>query len=375
MSWRRALCISVVLCGCQSTPPPSHGKKHGKVTKAALEHGQGDDTAGPSSGGEEVVTTQVGQDPALEATVPTAILSEALVSLDDALRKEPKDPELLQSELVLLRIYGQNLEQYRDTQARLGALGGKSPWFFLEAAYGAQRQKNFLLAGYFLTKAAAASGGDALVNAAVLHGRGLSDYLSGRRFVGLAQIRKSALGTPAYEPALMTIGFIALHYGDPVGGERYFRALTALRPGSIHGRLGLASALRVKGDAAEALGVLEPLYRKYKSDRRVAWNYALTLSQIPGSEQKAIDVLASYFQLPGSLGEFDVRASGLSNRLSAAMSLKKQEEAAAKAAPPRDEAKAPASAKEADPKSSDPKSPALIKAAAPRQAAPPGVGK
>jgi tetratricopeptide (TPR) repeat protein len=132
---------------------------------------------------------------------------------------------------------------------------------------------------------------------------------------GIYEMNKAARAN--YVPALITLGFLALRSGDYLGAERNFRIATASAGENLNAKMGLGIALRVRGKADEAVPLLAQIYKQKSQDRRVAWNYALALSEIPSRRKEAVDLLGKYFQLPGSLGDVDGKANALLQKLQA----------------------------------------------------------
>jgi hypothetical protein len=176
-------------------------------------------------------------------------------------------------------------------------------------------RREYSLTEYLLGKADRFSAGDAQVKAAVAHAWGVRYMVDRKQSQGIYEMNKAARAN--YVPALITLGFLALRSGDYLGAERNFRIATASAGENLNAKMGLGIALRVRGKADEAVPLLAQIYKQKSQDRRVAWNYALALSEIPSRRKEAVDLLGKYFQLPGSLGDVDGKANALLQKLQA----------------------------------------------------------
>lgn len=272
-------------------------------------------TSDEPSGKRRSVVVTLNNAPSFQGSIPSQVLLDTVVALEDSVQKRPNDTGLIVTYLGLLRLQGQGGPIYDSVIQKSGAVGASDPWFLVEAGYGALVRKDFGQAEFFFAKAEKLAKAAPEAAAAVRHGYGVSYLLQGRVQEAVFEMKKAAGATPPHLPALLTLGFMALRYGDYEGAERSFRAAMAYAEDDMNARMGLAIALRVRGQASEAVGIMKALYADAKSDRRVAWNYALTLADIPGREKEAMAVLERYFQLPSSLPDIDAKATQLLNTL------------------------------------------------------------
>lgn len=308
--------------GCQSSggvSPVSEAREEAvdseRSIRRASRSSSADDQLGKTKGSAKQMTVTLANQPSFRGSIPNQILADTLVSMDEMVRKNDKDVDLLVTYLGLLRMHGQGGQIYESVVQKAGAVGAKNPWFLLEAGYSALVRKDFALAEYLFGKAAKTGKGVAGLEGAVRHAVGISLLKQGRVQQAVFEMRRAAGANDPHLPAVLTLGFMALRYGDYTGAERYFRVAMSVAGENVNSRIGLAAALRAKGKAGDAAALLQGVYAKMKDDRRVAWNYALTLSQIAGKETEALAILDKYFQLPGSVPEIDSKAMELANRL------------------------------------------------------------
>lgn len=308
---------SLLVCaaGCATTdaaPATLDAEDSGNVREVAPAAKR---TVNESLGRRRPVVVSLNNAPSFQGSIPSQVLLDTVVSLEDLVQKRPNDTGLIVTYLGLLRLQGQGGPIYDSIIQKSGAVGAGDPWFLMEAGYGALVRKDFGQAEFFFSKAEKLAKASPEAVAAVRHGFGVSYLLQGRVQEAVFEMKKAASSSPPHLPSLLTLGFMALRYGDYEGAERSFRSAMAHSSADLNARMGLAIALRVRGQASEALGIMKSLYADAKSDRRVAWNYALTLADIPGREKEAIAVLERYFQLPSSLPDIDAKATQLLNTL------------------------------------------------------------
>jgi tetratricopeptide (TPR) repeat protein len=273
--------------------------------------------AAPTRSPSKRVVTSISNQPSFQGSIPSQVLTDTIVAMEDLVQKNPRDVSILVTYLGLLRLHGQGGQIYDSVVQRAGSLGAGSPWFLLETGYGALVRKDYAQAEFLFNKAEKAAKGDGSAKAAVRHASGVSNLMQGRIQQAVFEMKQAAAGEDPHLPALLTLGYLGLRYGDYQGAERSFRSAMAMDSKNINARMGLAIALRVKGNPQEALGIMQSLYENDKNDRRVAWNYALVLADYPGKEKEAISLLEKYFQLPGTLPEIDAKATQLLNSLQA----------------------------------------------------------
>ncbi len=330
----------LLLTGCASSDDKKSDSSSKKKSKAEKAEAMADDSPSEkrstplTTGRAALVTTTLGNENTLEGSIPGQILSEVLLSLDELARKEPDNVPVLVTYLGLLRLHGQSPDLYLSIERRAGLHGAKNVWFTLEAGYGAMRRKEFALADYLFNKAEKNAAGNPTAKAAVNHAFGVKALLSGKTQEGIAVMRKAASAEPPFLPSLLTLGFLGLRSGDFAGAERNFRAATASFPNSLNARLGLGASLRARGKVDEAIPLVQGIYKTRPTDRRLAWNYALTLSDNPSTVREAQAVLAKYFELPGQLPDIDAKANALANKLQSMTPATPAARAPAAGAPP-----------------------------------------
>jgi hypothetical protein len=284
-----------------------------------------------ASGTPKLVTTTLVNNGSIEGNVPSSILVDVLSALDEQVRKEPNNVQLATTHLGLLRLYNSNPAMQDGTLKRAGAAGAANPWFLLEGAYMHMARKEFSMADYLLGRAQKTAKGNPIATAALMHATGVRLYLDGKEQAGLFEMKKAAEGENPFLPSLLTVGFASLRTGDYKTAETMFANASQKAPNSILIRLGSAAAMRVQGRAADAIPLLAPLYRSHANDKRIAWNYALALSEGSIEQQKqALELLPKALQLPGT-GEIDARISSLLTKLQTIASEQEKAKAPAKA--------------------------------------------
>lgn len=308
--------------GCQSSgdAPSARADDGGdegseREVRKASRSSDDEDGRGQPKGNTKQMTVTLANQPSFQGSIPNQILTDTLVSMEELVRKNSKDIDILVTYLGLLRMHGQGGQIYESVLQKAGAVGAKNSWFLLEAGYSALVRKDFAMAEYLFGKADKSGKGVPAVEGAVRHATGLSLLMQGRVQQAIFEMRRAAGANDPHLPAVLTLGFMALRYGDYTGAERYFRVAMSVAAENANSRIGLAATLRATGKAGDAASLLQGVYAKNKDDRRVAWNYALTLSQISGKEKEALAILDKYFQLPGSVPEIDSKATELANRL------------------------------------------------------------
>jgi tetratricopeptide (TPR) repeat protein len=309
------------LAACKSTEPAKSDKQAESedsedrdVTPASKPAAE---DAAPTKSPVKKVITSISNQPSFQGSIPSQVLTDTIVAMEDLVQKNPRDVSILVTYLGLLRLHGQGGQIYDSVVQRAGSLGAGSPWFLLETGYGALVRKDYAQAEFLFNKAEKAAKGDGNAKAAVRHASGVSNLMQGRIQQAVFEMKQAASGEEPHLPALLTLGYLGLRYGDYQGAERSFRSAMTMDSKNVNARMGLAIALRVKGNPQEALGIMQSLYESDKNDRRVAWNYALVLADYPGKEKEAIALLEKYFQLPGTLPEVDAKATQLLNSLQA----------------------------------------------------------
>jgi Flp pilus assembly protein TadD len=315
--------LLLLLAGCASgggktkapSAPEGNASASSTAPSKAIEEKLDQDARKSSRGESKFVITTLTPANVVQGSVGTQALSDAILEIEEAVRKDPEDVPMVVTFLALLRMAGNGGDIQKNLSRAAGTKGAKNPWFLLETAYGALTRKEFALTEYLLGKADRFASGDAQVKSAVAHAWGVRYMVERKQSQGIYEMNKAAKAN--YLPALITLGFLALRSGDYIGAERNFRIATAAASENLNAKMGLGIALRVRGRADEAEPLLGQVYKARPSDRRVAWNYAIALSEIPARKKDAMDVLNKYFQLPGSLGEVDGKANELLQKLQA----------------------------------------------------------
>lgn len=315
---------AVLLVGCASK-----GEKNEPSASASDAGGSSDEETGSknveakqeqearksSRGESRFVITTLTPTSVVQGSVGTQALSDAILEIEESVRKDQDDVPMVVTFLALLRMAGNGGDIQKNLSRAAGTKGAKNPWFLIETAYGAMTRREYALTEYLLGKADRFASGDAQVKAAVAHAWGVRYMVDRKQSQGIYEMNKAAKAN--YLPALITLGFLALRSGDYLGAERNFRIASASAGENLNAKMGLGIALRVRGKPDEAEPLLAQVYKQKSQDRRVAWNYALALSEIPSRRKDAIDLLGKYFQLPGSLGDVDGKANALMQKLQA----------------------------------------------------------
>jgi tetratricopeptide (TPR) repeat protein len=286
-----------------------------KEDKKDAKEGAGEQNENKVFGEQVFIITTLSNELALEGSVGINTLNGAISSIEELVKKDDTNVNLLVTYMTLLRLNKENPDTYRNIQRRAGGIGAKNPWFLIESAYNALTRKEFSMAEYLLDKALRISQGNQEVKSAVSHAFGIRYWEAGRRQQAIFEMRKSATANPPYLPSALTLGFLALKAGDAEGATSYFRSVLNVLPMSVNARLGLATALRARGKHEEAMPLIQALYKQKSNDRRILWNYALLLSDKPEHRKEAIEVLNKYFQTPGTIENIDSRANDLLTKL------------------------------------------------------------
>jgi predicted Zn-dependent protease len=356
-----------------ATAKTAAAAKAGKQTKPPAASTPAPAPAAPqdeqrSSGSVHVVTTALSADKGMEGNVPEAVLSQALMTLEEISRKEPNNVPLNVTYMGMLRLYGRNPTLQADVERRAGLAGAKNPWYLIEAAYAALARKEYSMADFLLTKAQKVARDIPQARLSITHANALMHLLEGKTQLGMAEMKTAAQGEMPFLPALLTVGFSELKTGDYKNAERRFRAASGINPNSIMVRLGLAAALRIQGNSADAIPILAPLHKQRPDDRRILWNYCLALADGNTNQQKlALDLLGRLFQIPsGDTPEIDSKANILLTRL---------QDAQAKAAQPPPEKTPAAPASTPAPAPALAPTPATSGQSGAKEAAPPAGGK
>ena len=260
------------------------------------------------------VTTTLSNEDVIEGSLSSSLLSQLALQLDDFSRKDSENVSLMITYLGVLRLYGQNPQLYQSLVSRTGPYGAKNFWFLLESSFGALKRKEYGLAEYLFGKAEKLAKEPA-ERQALAHAEGVRLLLLNKNQSAVVKLREATRGDSAYLPATLTLGFMALRYGDFDGAERNFRLAAAVNPNGANARLGLACALRMKGKNDEAREALLPLTKTRPREKRVLWNYALILADVPATQQEAIAILKSYQESPQPMPELDGKAQALLSRL------------------------------------------------------------
>lgn len=313
--------------GCAtSSGDQEDGRERSREVKQASRRQAGDDESNgskrskddsPSTASAREVMVTLANESAFAGSIPQQVLTDTLVAMEELVRKNSKDLNVLVTYLGLLRMHGQSGKIYESVLRQAGGIGAANPWFLLEAGFGALNSKNFALAEYLFVKAQRNAGNDRAARDAITHALGVSFLVQGKVQQAVFEMKKAASEGEPHLPSVLTLGYLALRFGDYTGAERSFRVAMARAPENLNSVVGLAATLRATGKAKEAIPLIKGAYSRNKKDRRLAWNLALTLSEVPGNEKEALAVLDRYFQLPGSLPDIDPKATVLANKLDA----------------------------------------------------------
>lgn len=262
-----------------------------------------------------VVTTTLSNEASFDSSLSQGQLSKVAFQLDEVIRKEPDNLPILITYMSVLRLYGMNPSLQQQIEKKAGMAGGaKNPWFLMEASYSALKKREFALAKYLLDKAEKFAK-TSVEKQALLHAEGLRLLMMKKNQSAIAKMREALKGDTTYVPAALTLGYLGLRAGDFEGSEKMFRLAASTSSNSVDAKVGLAASLRVRGKNDEARAILAPLYKQRASDKRIAWNYALALSDSPPTQQEAIGVLKKYFESGSPIAELDSRANSLMNKL------------------------------------------------------------
>ncbi len=310
------------MASCAST----EGKKQKEAPSiAASAKAQKETSSAPAEnkpvGGTRFVTTTITNNESMEGNIPSDVLNETLLAMDELVRKSPDNVSLNVTYMGLLRMYNQNHSLQDSHLRRAGAEGAKNVWFLLEAAYAAMARNDFSMADYMLGRAQKVAKDNPVARTAIQHATGVRLYLDGKPQAGMYEMKKAANSEQPFFPSLLTVGFWTLRTGDYKTAEHMFSLASQIVPNSIYVRLGTAAVFRVQGRAADAIPILSALVKLKSNDKRMMWNYALALSEGDQAQQKqALDVLGKTLQMPGA-GEIDGRINTLLTKLQTTVSV------------------------------------------------------
>lgn len=247
-------------------------------------------------------------------------IEDVLRSLEQTYRERSDDGGAVISYLVFRRLSGTSRDFLSVLERRGSTASSRDPWILLESSYTALLRSDYGMAQYLLDTAEAVGKGAAKVNAAIMHARGLMHYQQKKTVLAMAAFREAA--KLSYEPAMLTLALFALKVGDHVGALEQLGKLKDFGIGNLNVKAALGIAYRQAGKPEEAAEFLNQVVRGRPSDKRVLWNYALALSEIPAKRRDAIATLEKYSSAEGYLMDIDNRARSLLEK------LKAQEEAA-----------------------------------------------
>jgi tetratricopeptide (TPR) repeat protein len=263
--------------------------------------------------------------------IPQPKIEDLLRDLEQAIRERNDDGGAFISYLVFRRLSGSSRDFASVLERRGSTASSKDPWILIECSYAALLQRNYGMVQYLLDTAETVGKGKAKVAAAVLHARGLMFYVEKKIVQAMAAFRDSA--QQGYEPAILTLTLFALKAGDHEGALGNLSRLKDSGTGNLNVRAALGIAHRLAGKPDEAVEHLRAVQRARPNDRRLVWNLALALGQLPAKRKEAISLLERYNDLPGSNVDIDARARALLSKLQNQEEAARAEAAKGKAAP------------------------------------------
>jgi tetratricopeptide (TPR) repeat protein len=261
----------------------------------------------------EYATTTLSNEDTFAGQIPQPKLEDVLRDMEQAYRERNDDGGALISYLVFRRLYGNSRDFLSVLEKRGSTASSRDPWILLECSYTALLRNDYGMAQYLLDSAEAVGKGKSKVNAAVLHARGLMFYMQKKVVLAMATFREAA--KLSYEPAILTLSFFALKAGDHDGALIQLNKLKDSASGNINVKAALGIAYRQAGKPDEALEYLNAVVRARPNDKRVLWNAALAMSEVPSKRKSAIATLEKYNSMPGSLLDVDSKVRNLLSKL------------------------------------------------------------
>jgi tetratricopeptide (TPR) repeat protein len=268
------------------------------------------------------VVTSLANEDTFAGQIPQPKLEDVLRSLEQTYRERTDDGGAIISYLVFRRLSGTSRDFLSVLERRGSTASSRDPWILLESSYTALLRNDYGMAQYLLDTAEVVGKGNAKVNAAILHARGLMHYQQKKTVLAMAAFREAAKAS--YEPAMLTLALFALKVGDHEGALEQLGKLKDFGAGNLNVKAALGIAYRQAGKPEEAVEFLNQVLRSRPNDKRALWNYALALSEIPAKRREAISTLEKYNTAQGYLVDIDNRVRSLLEKLQA-------QEAAAKA--------------------------------------------
>ena len=275
--------------------------------------------------------TTLSNEESFAGKIPQPKIEELLQELEQAVRERNDDGGAIISYLVFRRLSGTSRDFASVLERRGSTASSKDPWILIECAYSALLQRNFGMVQYLLDTAETVGKGKPKVASAVLHARGLMFYTQKKIVQAMASFRDAA--QQGYEPAILTLTLFALKAGDHEGAFGLLGRMKDSGTGNLNVRAALGVAHRLAGKPEEAIEHLRAVQRARPNDRRLVWNLALALGQVPAKRKEAIGLLERYNDLPGSSVEIDSRARALLGKLQAQEEAARAEAEKSKAAP------------------------------------------
>jgi tetratricopeptide (TPR) repeat protein len=275
--------------------------------------------------------TTLSNEESFAGRIPQPKLEDLLRDLEQAVRERNDDGGAIISYLVFRRLSGTSRDFASVLERRGSTASSKDPWILIECAYTALLQRNYGMVQYLLDTAETVGKGKPKVASAVLHARGLMFYNQKKIVQAMASFRDAA--QQGYEPAVLTLTLFALKAGDHEGANGYLGRLKDAGTGNLNVRAALGIASRLAGKPEEAVEHLRAVQRARPNDRRLVWNLALALGQLPAKRKEAISLLERYNDLPGANVDIDARARALLDKLQNQEEAARAEAAKGKAAP------------------------------------------
>ncbi len=194
----------------------------------------------------------------------------------------------------------------------------------LEIALAALQGKNFALAEYYLQELTD-KGTPAKVKAGAYNALGVIALKDDRVPEAVLYFKEALKASSNYKPALLNLGFAALKGGDLSTAKK---ALGDLQ-GDWFVQYGLISVARMEGNEGKADELCDKVLAKEPGHKAALFNCGLLEFQNKRNFAKAKDLLSKSMKAKGGEPGWDDKASQM-------YGLVQQEEAEAKAAPPKD---------------------------------------
>lgn len=244
--------------------------------------------------------TTLSRRPSLSGQVSPEVIRETLSQVGTLVREQGEEAPspLVATFLMLKRLAGQNVPQQQLSQWIFQ--GGQYPPLLLEVIYLKLLQNRFTEVGYYLSRLKKLKKASQYKDA-ISHVENLLAWFRQDRTGALEGMKKQM----SHLPARLMVAQTALQAGfwkeaaDLFSGQKIASA-----------RFGEATARRLTGDFEGARKLFQELFEEYPEDKRVFWNYLLTLEQmLPERKEELLALEGKQSRLKGVFPKLDQKLS------------------------------------------------------------------